>query len=361
MARKLKIDRWLFLATLALVCASLVMVYSALGTKAVSENTLQKQAMWAALGVAVMALAMRFDYRHYKQWPLICTLLGACVVGLVLVLFGHPVNGSRRWLLIGSLGVQPSEFAKFATILFSAALLEQRMARINDVKYSLVPIGAVVGLVFALVYKEPDAGTSFAIVATAGVMVFAAGLAWRYVAAVGLAILPLGAVALIMDPYRVERLTAFLNPAKDPLGTGYQPLQSQLAVGTGGIFGLGIGKGVQKLGYLPYAHNDFIYAVIGEELGLIGTTAILACFAVLAWRGLRTASRAPDAHAALLATGLTAMIAVQAFVNMAVVIGLMPTKGIPLPLVSAGGSSLLVSMLAVGVLLNISQHASAEE
>jgi len=341
MARKLKSDKVLFLATLLLVCASAVMVSSA------SKSIGSKQLMWVAVGVVVLAGAMRFDYERYKQPPILWTMLGLAGAGLVVVLWGPEVGGARRWLGLGGFGVQPSELAKLAIVVFTAAMLEQRMARINDVKYSMAPIALVVGPAVLLILREPDYGTSLAIVATVALMVFAAGLAWRYLAWAALGLVPAAIALLVAAQYRRERLLAFLDPWKDP----------QIAVGTGGTFGRGLGGGIQKLHYLPAPHNDFIYAVIGEELGLIGTTVILACFVVLIWRGLRIAARAQDPFASLLATGLTAMIGVQAMVNMSVVLGLLPTKGIPLPLVSAGGSSLLISMLVIGILLNLSQRA----
>jgi cell division protein FtsW len=211
----------------------------------------------------------------------------------------------------------------------------------------------------ALIMFQPDYGTSVALLAIVAVMVFAAGLPWRYLASAALAVVPVVAAVAILEPYRVNRLTAFLDPWADRSDKGYQVVQSLIAVGSGGLTGKGLGYSTQKLGYLPYPHTDFIYAVVGEELGLVGASVLLVCFCVITWRGLKTASRAPDAFGAFLALGLTAMIAVQAFVNMSVVLGLLPTKGITLPFISAGGSSLIMSLAAMGVLLNISQRASA--
>jgi len=365
MARTLKSDKILFVATLLLAGASIVMVYSASAAQALDNpqqqyKFLMKQAMWAALGLGILGLAVRFDYRNFRQPVVIWTMLGLATIGLVAVLFAPAVKGSHRWLGFAGFGVQPSEFAKLAIVVFTAAVLERRMSRINDVAYSLAPIAvAVIGMV-ALILPEPDFGSAMSLVAIAAVVIFAAGLAYRYLLGAALAILPLAALLLWIVPYQRERVLAFLDPWKDPQNTGFQLVQSTIAVGTGGVFGRGLAAGVQKLHYLPEPHNDFIYAVIAEELGLVGATAVLVCFALITWRGLRVAVRAPDAFGALLATGLTAMIAMQAFVNISVVLGLMPTKGIALPLVSAGGSSLLVNMLAIGVLLNISQHASAE-
>jgi cell division protein FtsW len=365
MARKLKSDKILFLATLLLVCASIVMVYSASAPRALEHPQQQfvflvKQAMWAALGLAILGLAMRFDYQHFKQPAVIWTMLGLAAIGLVVVLFAPAVKGSHRWVGIGGFGIQPSEFAKLAVVVFSAALLERRMSRINDVAYSLTPIGIVILAMVGLILLEPDFGSAMSLVAIAALVIFAAGLAYRYLLGAALAIVPLAGLLLVGAPYRRDRLLAFLDPWKDAQGTGFQLVQSTIAVGTGGVFGRGLAAGIQKLYYLPEPHNDFIYAVIAEEVGLVGATAVLVCFALITWRGLRVASRAPDAFGALLATGITGMIAVQAFVNISVVLGLMPTKGIALPLVSAGGSSLLINTLAIGILLNISQHASAE-
>jgi cell division protein FtsW len=316
--------------------------------------------MWVALGMAVLGVIMRVDYRLYREPVLIWTVLAVVGLALVAVLFRAPVNSARRWFGIGGIGVQPSELAKLAAIFFIAALLERRMHRINELSYALLPIGLVVlGLVF-LILLEPDFGTAMALVIIVVVMVVAAGLSWRYILGAMLVSLPVVYVVLMGAAYRRRRLFAFLNPWRDPLGDGFQIIQSLIAVGTGGVFGRGIMGGVQKLFYLPEPHTDFIYAVIGEELGLIGTTAVLICFCVIAWRGLRIAFRAPDQFGALLALGLTTMLAVQAFVNISVVIGLMPTKGIPLPFVSFGGSSLIMNLLGMGILLNVSQHATSK-
>jgi cell division protein FtsW len=279
-------------------------------------------------------------------------------LALVAVLFGHTRNGASRWLLLGGLGVQPSELAKIVVIVFIAALLERRMDRIAEPAYALLPIGVVLGVIVALILREPDLGTSVSIVVIAGVMVFAAGIDYRYVAGVCLAIAPALYVLLAFSDYRWRRLKSFLDPWSDPLGDGFQMIQSLIAVGTGGVFGRGLMEGVQKLFYLPEPHNDFIYAVISEELGLIGATVVLACFCVITWRGLRIALHAPDRFGAFLALGLTTMIGFQAFFNVSVVLGLLPTKGIPLPFVSYGGSSLLINLLGMGILLNVSQHAS---
>ena len=365
MARKLKIDRVLFTATLLLVCVSVVMVYSASAVIALERFQqpylfLTKQALWSVLGLAVLGVAIRVDYRTYRNEAFVWGLLGAVVLMLVAVLFMAPVNGTRRWFGVGGLGIQPSELAKVACVFFTALMLERRMHRIDDLSYSLLPIGLIVGLVFALILLQPDFGTSISLALIIAVMVFAAGLHYRYFVGLALIGLPALYLLLVAAPYRRRRLLAFWDPWADPLGDGFQIIQSLVAVGTGGVFGRGLMGGVQKLFYLPEPHTDFIYAVISEELGLVGATAILLCFCVVAWRGLRISARAEDTFGAFVALGLTTMIAAQALVNISVVLGLMPTKGIPLPLVSFGGSSMLINLLGTGVLLNISQHESAD-
>jgi cell division protein FtsW len=365
MARKLKFDRLLFLTTLVLVAVSIVMVYSASNLKAAGESHptndfLAKQAVFAATGLLAMFIGMRIDYERYRHPRVILPLLGATVLALAAVLIvGPEINGTHRWFAVAGVGIQPSEPAKLAIILFTAAVLERRMERIGEPKHALVPILVALAPVLTLIMFQPDLGTSVVLLAIVAVMVFAAGMPWRYLAAAAAAVVSVVAAAVIFEPYRLRRLTAFLDPWSDRADSGYQAVQSFIAVGAGGLTGRGLGYGVQKLGYLPYPHSDFIYAVVGEELGLAGTTVLLVCFCVITWRGLKAASHAPDAFGAFLALGLTAMIAVQAFVNMSVVIGLLPTKGITLPFISAGGSSLIMSLAGMGVLLNISQRASA--
>jgi cell division protein FtsW len=364
MARKLKSDKLLFIATLALVCASLVMVYSSsavIGLEQYRQRPsyfLWKQATFALLGLSLMPVLMQIDYRRYRQPIVIWTALAMVGFALVAVLFGPRINGARRWFGIAGIGVQPSEFAKLVIIFFVAAVLERRMERIDDLRYSLLPIGAVLGAMVALIMLQPDLGTALSIIVIVSIMIFAAGIDYRYIIGLLLVSLPAAYIVLMSADYRRRRMTVFLNPWEDPLGDGFQVIQSLIAVGTGGVFGRGLMAGVQKLFYLPYPHTDFIYAVIGEELGLVGTTVVLACFCVIAWRGMRTAMRAPDRFGAFLALGLTAMVVIQAFFNISVVLGLLPTKGIPLPFVSFGGSSLLMSLLGMGILLNVSQHAS---
>jgi cell division protein FtsW len=366
MARKLKSDKLLFLATLLLLGLSIVMVYSAsavVGLERYGNPSmfLVKQAMWAVLGMAMLGVVMRIDYRTYREPVFIWSSLAIVVLALVAVLFSPPVNNARRWFGFAGIGVQPSELAKLAAIFFIAALLERRMHRINDLGYALAPIGLLVALLFGLIMLEPDFGTSMSLLLIAVVMVFAAGIDYRYVVGAALAALPAIYILVMGTAYRRRRMLTFLNPWEDPLGDGFQIIQSLIAVGTGGVWGKGLMNGVQKLFYLPEPHTDFIYSVISEELGLAGATIVLICFCVVTWRGMRVALRAPDGFGAFLALGLTTMVAVQAFINISVVLGLMPTKGIPLPFVSAGGSSLLINLVGMGILLNVSQHATPGE
>lgn len=364
MARKLKSDKVLFIAALLLVFTSVVMVWSASAVVAMERyeqpyHFLTRQAIWTALGLVVLAVAMRIDYRLYRHDVFVWGLLAVVGVMLVAVFFSAPVNGTRRWLGMGGLGGQPSELAKIAAVLFTALVLERRMHRINEVSYSLAPIAVVVGAMCALIFFQPDYGTMLSVLLIVAMMVFAAGLHYRYIAAAAIPTVVALGLLLMMAPYRRARMLAFLDPWADPLGGGFQSIQSMIAVGTGGVMGKGLMGGVQKLFYLPYPHTDFIFAVIGEELGLIGTSAVLICFGVIAWRGLRIAMRAEDSFGSFVALGLTTMICVQAFVNMSMVLALLPTKGIPLPFVSNGGSSLLISLLGTGLLLNISQREAS--
>jgi cell division protein FtsW len=365
MARKLQSDKWLFLATLALVCVSVVMVYSASAVMALDRYQqpyyfVTRQVMWALLGLAVLSIIMRVDYRTYRNDQVVWGALGVVALLLVAVLFSRPINGSHRWFGIGGFGVQPSELAKVVAVLFTALILDRRMARINEVRYSLAPIALITGGLGALILFEPDFGTAAAMAMVVGVMVMAAGLNYRYILGLLALAVPLGYLVLISAPYRMRRWIAFWCPECDPLGDGFHLLQSLIAVGSGGWLGRGLMGGVQKLYFLPEPQTDFIYAVIAEELGLLGATLVVICFCVIAWRGLRAAVSAPDRFGAFLALGITTMVVAQALLNISVVLGLAPTKGIPLPLVSSGGSSLLVNLASIGVLLNISQHAVSE-
>jgi cell division protein FtsW len=365
MGRTLKSDRVLFLAVLALVCVSAVMVCSASAAAALQRNWdvtrfLFKQLTWVAVGFLLLGVAMRINYRSYRQPFVIWSAVATVVAALALVLIIAPeINGSRRWFGVGGIGVQPSEFAKLAVVLFIADLVARRMARVNEPSAVILPVGIVLGVVVGLMLAQPDLGTPAFLSLVSVMMLFSAGLGYGYIIGVAGVAVPVLA-ALVTLSHRsaelTERFLAWWNPWLDPLGGGFQIIQSFIAVGSGGLLGRGFMQGQQKIGFLPEPQTDFIFAVIAEEFGLIGATIVLALFVVIAWRGYRVAMSMPDEYGGFLAFGLTALLVVQALFNMSVVLGILPNKGLPLPFVSAGGSSMLVSMLAMGILLNLSQH-----
>jgi cell division protein FtsW len=364
MPRKLAPDMWLVGVVVLLLSLGVVMVYSASAIVAADRFHdpsffLKKQLFWAVLGTGCLLGALRVDYRRLERWGV--PILAAAGVLLVLVLvppLAQPINGTRRWLRLGPVSFQPAELAKLALVVYLAAHLARAGQTVADFRRGLLPPLAVTGVLALLVLAQPDLGNCLALLAVTFALLFLAGSRVRHLAALWAAALPFLAVAVWLAPYRVRRIVTFLDPWSDPRGSGFQIIQSWLALGSGGLLGRGIGESRQKLFYLPEAHTDFVFAVIGEELGFVGAFAVVALFAVLVWRGLRVGLRAPDAFGAYLALGITVLIATQTLVNLGVVTGSLPTKGLPLPFISFGGSSLLVTMLAAGVLLNISQHAS---
>ncbi len=362
MAKKLSLDATLFAVTVALIGFGLVMVWSASSALAQEQkgsayHFLIRQAAWACIGLAVMTAVMRIDYRRLRQPAVVYAVLAATTALLILVLFLHPVNETHRWIRVGPLSFQPAEMAKFGVILFLAYHLERRGERVNEFLPSLFPVLLLLGWFAFLVFIQPDLGTAATLVMIAGAMLFLAGVRLRYFAGLAVLGIPLLYRAVMVAAYRRDRIEAFLNPWSDARGSGYQIIQSLIAVGTGGLSGLGLMEGRQKLFYLPYPYSDFVFAVVGEELGLVGAVAVVLGFLLFLWRGIRAAWRAPDPFGMFLAAGLTLAIVLQAFINISVVLGLLPTKGIPLPFISAGGSSLLLTLFAVGLVLNVSQHA----
>ncbi len=363
MARKLQSDLVLFGAVVVLVVFGLVMVFSASAVVAqqqyhFSYYFLLRQGIWAALGMAAMVLMMNFDYRRLANPRFIFPALGFQLLLLVAVFLMPRRHDTHRWFYAGPLSFQPSELAKILLVVFFAYFLNRQRDAVNDFHHTLLPLGLVTGVTVLLILKEPDLGTSLAIVLIAATMLFASGLRLRYFAVSVVAAIPMLYFVIFHVRYRLNRLLGFLHPQSDPLGKGFQMLQSLIAVGSGGILGAGLMEGRQKLFFLPEPQTDFIYAVISEELGFIGAVVVVVLFAIVLWRGLRTAAYCSDGFGRLLAVGITVLLVGQALVNMSVVIGLLPTKGIPLPFVSYGGSSLLMNLIAAGVLLNISQHAS---
>jgi cell division protein FtsW len=358
MPQKLAFDKALFTTVVLLMSFGLVTVYSASAAFAKEggiNHFLVKQSVAAGLGLVLMAWLMHVDYRRLRNPLVVYTLLGGILVLLVGVLFSPQLNGTRRWFFVGGISVQPSELAKLALIPFLAYQIEKKGEQVNQASF-LLPVGLFTTLVAGLILLEPDMGTAVLLGATAFLMIFLAGLSWRYIVPALVVVPPLLGVLVLAEEYRRQRFLAFLDPEKDPLGSGFQALQSLIAVGSGGVFGLGPGKSVQKLYFLPHPESDFIYSIVAEELGMIGATFVLALFVVLAWRGLRAGSKAPDAFGRYLGWGLTSVLVMQALINISVTVALLPTKGIPLPFISYGGSSLVVTLALCGILLNISQH-----
>ena len=363
MARRLESDKVLFGAVVALVLFGALMVFSASAVMASQRYAssyyfLIRQLAWAVVGLTAMVLVMNVDYRRLESPLFVFPAIGLQLVLLIGVFFLSPSHHTHRWFHLGPANFQPSELSKVVLIIFLAYFLDQQKGEVNDRKHTLLPIALVIGVTVALIVAEPDLGTAIAIGLVVASMLFTAGLHWGYYATALGATVPAFLLLVYRVPYRWNRVLAFINPETDPLGKGFQIIQSKIAVGTGGIDGLGLMESKQKLFFLPEPHNDFIFAVISEELGFIGAVLVLALFGVILWRGLRAAASCSNDFGRLLAIGLTVLIVGQALVNISVVVGLLPTKGIPLPLVSYGGSSLLMNLVALGILLNVSQHAS---
>jgi cell division protein FtsW len=362
-------DRWLFGVTLVLCLLGAVMIFSASAVTAEnlyghSSYFAARQIAWLLIGLLGMLGLMNLDYHRLREPAVVYTVLCLVVLMLVGAFFLDKSHATHRWIKIGPLGIQPSELAKLAVILYLAWFLDLRRRNEislefnrQDLLQTILPAVAPILVCVALILAQPDLGTSVDIVLIMVAILYVAGLSWKWLAVGAITASPILFFAITHVSYRMARLMAFLHPDSDPQGAGFQLLQSLIAVGSGGFTGVGLMESKQKLFYLPEAHTDFIYAVISEELGFIGATIVLVLFAVFAWRGLRAAFNAPDGFGRLLALGVTAMVVFQALINFAVVLGMMPTKGIPLPFVSYGGSSLLVMLLATGVLLNISQQA----
>ncbi|HCX28225.1 MAG TPA: putative lipid II flippase FtsW [Blastocatellia bacterium] len=363
MAKKLYPDKWLFAATVGLALFGVVMVYSASALLAQSENHghlyyVTKQAIWTAIGFMAMLVAMQFDYVRLKDPRIVYGLLLLTALMLLVVFGFSPVNGARRWIKFRGLSIQPSEISKLALAIFLAYFLEKRAGQEHDFLRTFVPCGLVTALLAALVVVEPDFGTSLMLVVTFVLVTYTAGIRLAHLGIAAAPALLVAAGLLIFVPFRMARLVTFLDPWADPQKSGFQVVQSLIAVGSGGPNGLGFAQGKQKMLFLPFAHSDFIFAVIGEELGLVGTLAVLLIFALFLWRGIRTSLLAPDRFGMLLSLGIVTGIVAQALFNISVVLSLLPTKGIPLPFISYGGSSLVPTLAAVGVLLNISQHST---
>ena len=366
MSRKLSYDTPLFGATMLIVVVGLVMIYSASAIITVQKvgnanpyYFITRQCVWLIAGGASMLALMHVDTRRLQDPRILYVAMGTVLLALIIALFQSPINGTHRWIVLPFFQLQPSEFAKPVVVLFLAGYLARREERINELTSTLLPMGCILALFAGLILLEPDFGTATTLILVAVGMIFAAGISWKRIALFSVMLIPVAIALAFGAAYRRDRMFTFLNPEADPLGKGFQAMQSLIAIGTGGFKGLGIGNGRQKLFFLPEPHTDFIFSIIGEELGFIGALALIAAFAFLVWRGYRVMRFSTERFEFFAALGFTLMIGIQALINVSVALCLLPTKGLPLPLVSYGGSSLITSLIAVGMLLNLSQQSSA--
>jgi cell division protein FtsW len=369
--RREQIDKWLFGATLALCLLGAVMIFSASAVTAKEQYGhsyyfVLRQAVWLLAGLAGMFALMKLDYHKLRKPAVVYTVICGVLVLLVLALFVSKSHATHRWIRLGPIGIQPSELAKLGAILYLAWFLDLRRRgatrlnfRTDDLLQTILPAVAPVLVCVGLIVMQPDLGTSVDIVLIMVAILFVAGLSWKWLAVGTATALPVLFVLITFVSYRLARVVSFLHPETDPQGAGFQLMQSLIAVGSGGFTGVGLMESKQKLFYLPEAHTDFIYAVICEELGFFGAIMVIMLFAVYGYRGMRAAFNAPDGFGRTLALGVTALVIFQSLINFAVVLGMMPTKGIPLPFVSYGGSSLLAMLLATGVLLNVAHQGSS--
>ena len=365
MLSRLKTDWFMFALAAGLAIFGAMMVYSASAMIAVRESGgasqftyFYKQGAFTIAGLAAMFGASRLDYSYFERPTVVYTIFAVSVVLLVAVFAFPEINGARRWIRIAGFSIQPSEISKLALPIFLAYFLTRNEDRVGEIKSTVIPCVGALALLGGLVFIEPDLGTTIVLCAIFSAIYFAAGAKLLHIATVA-GLMVFGALmAVLLAPWRVERLMAFLDPFAHSDDAGYQVVQSLYAIGSGGVFGEGFAKGQQKLFYLPYPYSDFIFSVVGEELGLIGTLAVVFAFGLLLWRGARAAIKAPDRFGMLLGIGIITGIIVQALFNISVVTSLVPAKGIPLPFISYGGSSVLLTMLAVGILLNISRQGA---
>ena len=362
MAKRVSVDRWLFTVTMLLVFLGLVMVFSASAVMARERfgspyAFLSKQLIWVVAGLVAMAITMRLDYKRSKQPAIVFSLPGVTTLLLISVFFLDRSHNTHRWIHAGGFSFQPSELAKPVLILFLAYFLEARGQTIDDLRNTLLPAAAPVFVFLGLIVLEPDLGTAIACAGIVACIFYVAGMRMRYFGyAFAAALVPLYFLIFHVS-FRRDRILAFLNPYADRQKAGFHIIQSLIAVGTGGITGTGLMEGKQKLFYLPEPHTDFIFAVTAEELGLVGAMCVVTLFAIFLWRGMRASWRTEELFGCYLAAGITSMVVLQALINISVVLGMIPTKGIPLPLVSYGGSSLFVTLACVGVLLHITKQA----
>lgn len=352
-----EMDPVIFFGAVALTAFGVVMMYSASHILALDRfgdalYFVKRHVLWVGIGFAVMlgVSRLRLEWLQKMAYPIL--VLSFVALALVFVPgIGRAAGGARRWAAIGPIAFQPAEVAKLGLVIFLAHFLSVKSDRLKEWKYGFLPPVAVIALVLALILMQPDLGTAILIAAVGGLLLFIAGARWLHLAGCAVASAPLLYWLVFATPWRRRRILAFLDPFESARDAGYQLVQSLLALGRGGVGGLGLGQGKQKLLYLPEPHTDFIYAVVGEELGLIGALAVAALFALLLWRGMRMAAQSEDLFRSLLAAGLTLLVTLQGLLNMAVVAGLLPTTGMPLPLISLGGTSMIVTLAALGLLI----------
>lgn len=363
MPKKITSDRTLFSTVVILSVFGILMVGSASYHVAMKftgnpYHFLIRQMIYVIVGMFLLTFVMHIDYRKYKnKWFIAFSILSASVL-LIMALMGPEVNGTRRWIDLGFFNIQPSEFAKLATILFIAFQLEKKRDNINNLLIAPIPCLSVIGFMSLLIAFEPDMGTALILLMIAFIMFFLAGLKYKYVTYTALSGMAVIIIMILFAPYRIVRILSFLHWRSDPLGADYQLVQSLIAIGSGGLIGKNFSAGLQKAYFLPEPHTDFIFSVIGEELGLIGACLVVAAFLIILWRAIRASVRAQDLFGYYIGIGITTMIVLQALINIGVVLGLLPTKGMPIPFISYGGSSLFASFIGVGILLNISQHST---
>lgn len=359
-------DYLIVVSAVALLVIGIVMIFSSSAVIASHRYGdpyffLKRQSVWAVLGLAGMIAAARVDYRAYNRYGYLLYFVSvALLVAVLLPGVGHSVNGAQRWISLGFAKFQPSEFAKLGLIIFFAGFLAKKDAegKLGDFQFGYLPNLAALGLIFLLIQFQPDLGTALVISMVVFFLFFAAGVRMTHIIGTGLVVAPLVAASIFTVGYRKRRIVSFLNPWEDYSDSGYQIIQSFVALANGGAWGAGLGASQQKLFYLPEPHTDFIFSIIGEELGLLGALLVILLFAIFTWRGFRTGLKVSDRFGSLLALGITFAIAIQSIINVAVTLGMLPTKGLPLPFISLGGSALVMWMVSVGVLLNISEHAA---
>lgn len=357
-----QVDFIMFITIMLLVSIGVIMVYSASSYSSFFSKTynydsmffLKKQLMWSIVGTFAMIFTIKTDYHKLKKLtPLI---LIVTTILLIVVLFSTPVKGARRWINLGFASIQPSEIAKYAVVVALAKLIEERGEKIKSFWGGIVFFLCFSGFFAGMVLLEKNLSIASVIMIVTVIILFSSGSKMSHLVFIGSFLVAGGVAATILEPYRMKRLMSFRNPWADPMDTGYQLIQSLLALGSGGVFGVGLGKSRQKCFYIPEPHNDFIFAVIGEELGLIGCVFIISLYLILIWRGIRASLKAKDVYGSVLAIGITSVVAVQAIINIAVVSGSMPVTGVPLPFISYGGSSLVFNMISMGILLNITRQ-----